>query len=112
MKICFCEGHAEDRGNYHTAWSIGFSAQFPDGKIFRERDFCRFSDDASENTWRHSFAGNLITRSLCEGACIFHEGMECFLVNLSSNFNRTTLHYMCFPVCLLHDGPNFQGHLC
>ena len=34
------------------------------------------------------------------------------LVNFSSNFTKITLYRQCFPLCLPHDCPSFQGHLC
>ena len=34
------------------------------------------------------------------------------IINLSSNFTKITLRCGCFPVCLPHESPIFQGHLC
>ena len=55
---------------------------------------------------------NFLTRCLDERACTFCSIFRVILVHLSSNFTKITLHRACFPVCLLHDGSNFQGHLC
>ena len=62
LRIGFCEVHAKYKGKYHIAWSIGFFTQFPVGKIFRERDFCRLLGDAPENPRRHQFLHNLFIR--------------------------------------------------
>ena len=34
------------------------------------------------------------------------------IINLSSKFTKATLRCRCFPVCLRHESPIFQGHLC
>ena len=107
MKIDFSEVHARYRGNYRIAWSEGFSAQFPHGKIFRECDFCRFLGDAPGNPWRHTFAVSFLTGDCVKKLAFCTETWGVILVNMSSNFTRITLHRSCFPVCLPNDGPNF-----
>ena len=109
LKMSFREIHAKYREDHQNCVKCGVFVQYS--------VFCKFSLNEISADFRvmrlnisasHPFADNFFTRYWMKAVVFCTKSWGVISVNLSINFTRMMLRWRCFPVCLLHDSPNFQ----